>query len=126
MTGIFSFGKVLNTNNFLIPVAIVTGNDLSLLPGSLSEIFLKTSSQEKSLSVPNAALLEEQGNHYVFVQLTPELFEKREIRVSATDGIRTKVVHGLSATDRIVTKGPLWIKLSQASGALDPHAGHVH
>lgn len=122
----FSYGKVVDPDNFLVPVSIVAGNDLNLLPGSLTEIFLKTLSREKAISVPNTALLEEQGNHYVFVQLTPELFEKREIRVSATDGIRTKVSHGLAATDRIVTRGPIWIKLSQSSGALDPHAGHVH
>ena len=62
----------------------------------------------------------------MLVQINPELFEKREVKVGATDGLRTEILSGISATDRVVTKGAILVKLAQASGALDPHAGHVH
>jgi cobalt-zinc-cadmium efflux system membrane fusion protein len=71
-------------------------------------------------------LLEEQGNFYVYVQLNPELFEKKEIKLGDSDGIRTEVTQGLKENDRIVSKGAVFIKLSQSTGTLDAHSGHVH
>ncbi len=60
------------------------------------------------------------------MQVTPELFEKREVKTGITDGIKTEILSGLSTHERIVTKGAFLVKLAQSSGALDPHAGHVH
>jgi hypothetical protein len=90
------------------------------------DLYIKTQSDNPMLTVANGALIEEMGNFFVFVQLTPELFEKREIQKGATDGYRTAVLGGLKAGERVVAKGAVLVKLAQASGALDPHAGHVH
>ena len=62
----------------------------------------------------------------MFVQVTPERFEKRLIQTGETDGILTEVTGGLKDSERIVTKGAMLIKLAQATGALDAHSGHVH
>ena len=62
----------------------------------------------------------------MLVQLTPELFEKREVVIGATDGLNTEIINGLTDNERVVAEGAILVKLSQASGALDPHAGHVH
>ena len=70
--------------------------------------------------------MEEQGVFFVFVQITPELFEKREVIKGASDGLKTEIIQGIIENDRIVTRGTMMVKLSQESGALDPHAGHVH
>ncbi|NLA48931.1 MAG: efflux RND transporter periplasmic adaptor subunit, partial [Bacteroidales bacterium] len=75
---------------------------------------------------PNTALLEEQGIYFVWVQITPGLFEKREIITGKTDGFRTEVTEGLFADERIVTDGAIYIRLAQATGTLDAHSGHVH
>jgi hypothetical protein len=60
------------------------------------------------------------------VQTNPELFEKREVKIGSTDGLRTEIKKGISIADRIVTKGAVLVKLAQASGALDAHSGHNH
>jgi hypothetical protein len=70
--------------------------------------------------------MEEQGYYSVFVQLTPELFEKRGVTIGSTDGIRTEIKNGLAEGERIVTRGALLVKLAAVSNSLDPHAGHVH
>lgn len=123
---VLSVGKTTTTDNFLIPVTIQVNNVGSFIPGGFVELYLKTISNSQALTVPVSAVLEEQGNFFVYVQVTPELFEKREIKTGTTDGIRTDVINGLVDDERIVLKGAVLIRLSQATGALDAHSGHVH
>jgi len=85
-----------------------------------------TVTNSEALTLPNSAIIEEQGNYFLFVQVTPELFEKREIRTGATDGLKTEIVQGITENDRVVTKGAILVRLAQATGALDAHSGHVH
>jgi multidrug efflux pump subunit AcrA (membrane-fusion protein) len=66
------------------------------------------------------------GNYFIFVQLTPESFEKRLVTLGATDGYRTEVLSGVEPGERVVTKGASMVRLAQNGAALDPHAGHVH
>ncbi|QIA08377.1 efflux RND transporter periplasmic adaptor subunit [Draconibacterium halophilum] len=123
---ILSYGKSATDNSYLFPVSIEIGNHAGFAPGTFVEVFLKTITNSKAITVPNSALLEEQGIYYVFVQVTPEMFEKREVKIGGTDGLQTEVVSGLSADKRVVTQGAMQVKLAQSTGALDPHAGHVH
>jgi multidrug efflux pump subunit AcrA (membrane-fusion protein) len=123
---VLSFGKTTTPDNYLIPVSIQINNSASFVPGGFVELFLKTVSNSKALTLPNTSLLEEQGVFFVYVQVTPELFEKREIKPGVTDGIRTEILSGISENERVVTKGAIMIKLAQATGTLDAHSGHVH
>jgi len=123
---VLSYGRNTNTDNYLIPVILQIDNPGDFLPGGYVELYLKTVSNTRALTVPNSAILEEQGVFFVFVQVTPELFEKREVHPGATDGLKTEIISGIDAHERIVTKGAILIKLAKASGALDAHSGHVH
>lgn len=123
---LLSVGKSVNHDNYMIPVRYEIDNNFGFLPGSFVELFIITRSEEAVLSVANNALLEEQGNYFVLVQLTPELFAKREVKTGSNNGLRTEIISGLDEHERVVTNGAILVKLSQASGALDPHAGHVH
>lgn len=123
---VVSFGKSVSEDNFLVPFTIQVENRHDFIPGSFVDIFLKAQTNAGALTVPNDALIEEQGNFSVLVQLTPELFEKREIKKGSTDGKRTEILGGLSPEERIITNGSILVKLAGASGTLDPHAGHVH
>ena len=123
---VISYGKSTNTNNYLIPVNLQIENKSNFLPGSLTEIYLKTTTNKQAITVPNSSILEEQGIHFVYVQITPELFEKREVTVGVSDGIRSEIIDGISRDDRIVTRGAILIKLAQSTGTLDAHSGHVH
>ncbi|KAB2871810.1 MAG: efflux RND transporter periplasmic adaptor subunit [Bacteroidales bacterium] len=123
---VVSFGKSTEADGFLVPVTLQVENNGSFVSGSFAEVYLKTETSKQALTIPTSAILEEQGTFTVLVQINPELFEKREVKVGATDGLRTEILSGISATDRVATKGAILVKLAQASGALDPHAGHVH
>lgn len=123
---IVSVGQNTNHDNYLIPLSLQIDNKGTFLPGGFVELFLKTISNKKALTIPNTALTEEQGVFFVYVQINPELFEKREVKTGATDGFKTEVMRGLSQNERIVTTGAILVKLSQASGTLDAHSGHNH
>ena len=123
---LLAIGNSAAEGNFMIPVHLRTNAVEDFIPGDFVELYLKTSEGANKLVVPNSALLEEQGYFFVYVQLSPEMFEKREVKTGETDGLQTEIVEGISPDERIVTQGAMFIKLSQATGALDPHAGHVH
>ena len=76
--------------------------------------------------IPKTALLEEQGNFIVFKQIDDDEYEKQPVTIGVTDGKYVEVLSGLTADQRIVTRGAVFVKLAKASSALDPHAGHVH
>ena len=123
---VLSYGKTTNADNYLIPIILQIDNLGSFVAGGFVEIFIKTLTNIEALTIPNPSLMEEQGNYFVYVQINPELFEKREVKIGATDGIRTEIIKGITSTERIVTNGAVLIKLSQATGTLDAHSGHVH
>lgn len=123
---VLSYGQSSNMNNPLIPVMFQVSNSAGLLPGSFVDMYIKIKSNNQEISIPNTAIVEEMGAYFVMVQITPELFEKRAIVKGPTDGFSTLIVDGVSENERIVSKGAIFVKLAQAAGALDPHAGHAH
>lgn len=123
---VISYAKALAADDYLLPVVLQMKNIGSFVPGSFVQVRLKTTTSDQKMVLPKSALMEEQGYYYVFVQLSPEQFEKREVKIGVTDGKRVEVLSGITPQHRVVTRGALMVKLSKASGALDPHAGHVH
>lgn len=123
---VLSFGKAANENNFLLPINLLIENNNNFVSGSFLEVYLRTFTNNTAITVPNSALLEEQGNFFIWVQVHPELFEKRLVGTGGTDGLKTEITKGVKATERIVTRGAMLIKLAQATGGLDAHAGHHH
>jgi multidrug efflux pump subunit AcrA (membrane-fusion protein) len=123
---VLSYGKTTDIANPLIPVIFRVNNKAGLLSGSFVEMFIKTQTNTQAITVSNGAVIEEMGDYFVFVQLTPELFDKRPVKKGVTDGICTEITEGITAGERVVSKGAMLVKLSQAAGALDAHSGHAH
>lgn len=123
---VLSYAKSVNTSNFMLPVTLQINNVGDFTPGAFVSVWLRSQSKGNSLVVPKSSVIEEQGNYYVFVQLTPELFEKQLVKIGSTDGKNVEVLSGINENQRIVTRGAVLVKLAKAAGALDPHAGHVH
>ena len=119
-------GSSVNECN-MIPVTLTVGSMDSVIPGSIVTLYIASENKNiENVVVPRSAIVEEMGNYFVFVQNNPVSFEKRSVVLGATDGLMVKVHSGVSAGERVVTKGAVVLKLSQGAAALDPHAGHVH
>lgn len=123
---LLSYGKTTDINNPLIPVTFEIKNNGNLIPGSFVEIFITAESNKMGVMLPNSAIVEEMGIYCVFVQTCVDSFEKRIITKGVTDGSKTQILKGVTAGERVVSKGAVNVKLAQGSAALDPHAGHVH
>lgn len=123
---LLSYGKSTAWESPLISVIFEIDNNDKFVSGSFVELYIMTKDSKEGIMVPNSALIEEMGSYFVFVQARHELFEKRSVVVGVTDGVNAQIVSGLEPNETIVSKGGIFIKLSQGSGKLDPHAGHVH
>ena len=121
-----SYGKSTDVANPLIPVIFQVNNKAGLLAGSFVEMFIKTQTNFQTITIPNEAIIEEMGAYFVYVQLTPDFFEKRAVKKGVTDGIRTEITEGIAEGECIVSKGAIFLKLAHSSGTLDVHSGHLH
>ena len=122
---LISFGRSATTHSPFIPVTFEIDNTKNLIPGSIAEVYLKSTPIPSALVIPVTSLLEEQGNFFVYVQTEGESFQKREVILGASDGINVQLLSGVAEGERVVTKGAYQIKLSTASGTLPAH-GHEH
>lgn len=124
-------GKVVSKTPFVrenktrIPILFSGKNNGQFMPGMFLEAYLKTGSKKDALVVPLSAIIEEQGQHFVFVQTGGESFEKREVKLANNDGIQTEIESGLKQDERIVSEGAYQIKLASMAGELPLH-GHTH
>lgn len=123
---VVSYGKQTDTTSPLIPVTFEVNNVLEFLPGTFVEMFILTRSTEEKITIPAESVLEEQGNYFVYVQVTPELFEKRQVKIGVTNGKRTEITNGVAVGERVVAHGATLVKLQGATGSVDPHSGHSH
>ena len=123
---ILSYGKAVKDDDYLLPITLQINNIGDFISGSFVELYLKSTTNTQTLTIPVSALTEEQGHFFVYVQQTPELFEKREVQVGASDGVDVEIINGINETERVVTKGAVLVKLAQSAGTLDAHSGHVH
>lgn len=122
---VVSYGRNTETGSAFVPILFEIDNKINIIPGSIVEFYLKSSPIPNAIVIPVSALIEEQGNFFVYVQTGGESFEKREVTISESDGEKVQVIKGLTAGERVVTTGAYQIKLSTASGTLPAH-GHEH
>ena len=96
-----------------------------LRTGQALRLHVETASAREVLSIPHSALVEESGVFVVFVQVSGETFQRREVRLGIRDGAWIEVLSGLSAGERVVTSGAYAVRLAGASNAVPSH-GHAH
>jgi membrane fusion protein, heavy metal efflux system len=72
--------------------------------------------------VPREAVLDNEGKKIVYVLLSGEEFERREVKLGDEYGERIAVLDGLKAGERIVTQGALQLKLQE----LNPASAGAH
>ncbi len=123
---VISMARSVSDRSHLLPVHLQVNNNLGLIPGTLLDIYLKTRTGESALVVPVTSLIEEQGNYFVYIQIHPESFLKRQVQPGSSDGFYTGIAGGLTEGERIVTRGAIMVKAATAAGNIDPHSGHVH
>ena len=121
---LLSTGKTAETNSFYVPVIFEFDNKGDIIPGSFVEIFLLSTPMLQVIAVPRTALTEEQGLHFVYLQLDEEGYKRQEVTIGADNGVDVQILSGITPGDAVVTKGAYQVRLASASAAI-PH-GHEH
>lgn len=120
-----SYGRSAETNNAYIPVIFEFNNTGDVVQGSYAEIFLITSRRENVITVPLAALTEEQGLHYVYLKVDEDGYRKQEVSLGMSDGERVEITDGLKGGEQLVVKGAIQVKLAAAANVIPAHT-HNH
>lgn len=122
---ILSFGKAAGESSFFIPVTFEFDNRGEVIPGSLVEVWLLADEVPEAVVLPKEALTEEQGVFFVYVQVDEEGYRKQEVSVGEENGKEVRILSGIQAGDRVVTKGAFQVKLASVSAAILAHS-HEH
>lgn len=113
-----------DTRNALIRIEVVNKND-SLHGGDYVEVYVDAgNTKEPQLAVPNAAVLQLEGETVVFRQNADNTIEPVAVRVGAVIGDRTVIAEGLKVGDTVVTDGAYVVKAQILKSQLGE--GHAH
>ena len=121
---LLSKGRMTDGNSTFIPIIFELNNQGNIVPGSFAEVYLKGRKRSGVLAIPNEAITESQGLHFVFVQVGSDAFRKLEVELGQTDGQRTEILNGLKEGDKVVVKGTINVQL--ATNATAVPEGHSH
>jgi hypothetical protein len=117
---------VIDPRTRALPLQIeVENRNGELLVGQTGTAILYTGRTQRTTVVPQEAVLMEAGRPYVFVQISGERFARRFVDVASHDGGLVGVRAGVTAGDRVVTRGAYDVQLASAAKGL-PAEGHVH
>ena len=122
---LIAYGRDIHEDDYTTPVYFEINKIPELYMGSYIDVYLKSESTRKVLSVSKSAVLEDQSIFYVFVQTEGESFEKRFVTIGSDNGKEIEILSGLKEGDRVVNKGVYFVKLASMAGALPSH-GHEH
>lgn len=122
---VVSYGKG-TAGSLYIPVVMEFDNPGGLVSGTVAEVYLLAGKDAPSVVLPREALTEEEGQHYVYVEQSPEHYVKRRVEVSGDNGLEVAVSSGLKAGERVVTKGAVTLKLAANSGKAPQGHSHNH
>ena len=120
-----SYGRSAEVNNSYLPVIFEFNNTGDVVQGSYAEIYLITQDRSNVITLPLTALTEEQGIHFVYVQIDAEGYRKQEVTLGESDGERVEILTGVKQGDRVVTKGAVQVRLASAANAIPAH-NHNH
>lgn len=122
---LLAYGRSSGDATAYVPVTFEFNNRHGILPGSFAEVYLLTSERTGVISLPVAAITEEQGVNFVYIRKDAECYEKREVTTGQSCGDRVEIKSGLKPGEEVVTSGAVHIKLASASNIIPAHT-HNH
>lgn len=110
-----------------VPVYFEVENDGALAPGVTVDAWLTSAGGDAPvLSVPRAAVAEQQGRHFVYVRIDDDCYMKLPVTLGASDGVRVRIKSGLNGGENVVTSGVTAVRLAETSGVVPEGHSHNH
>lgn len=108
---VFSTGSVVDEQSRTVRLRAVADNaDGRLKPGMFVEVELPGSAAGSVLQVPESAVLEHNGEPFVFVKTGEDAFTRRDVKLGRKAGDSVEVVEGLKPGDPVVVSGGFALK----------------
>jgi cobalt-zinc-cadmium efflux system membrane fusion protein len=125
-TGTITYvGDILDPDTRTITVRTEVNNTESKLkPGMFADLSIEVSENGMALVVPSRAVLDDSGDHLVFVRKDGNRFEPRHLTLGTRANGLVEVVAGLEEGEVVVTNGNFQLKSKLYEAILE--AGHVH
>ncbi len=114
---VIAVGDVVDPATRTIKVRARVDNEThKLKPEMFARLQLNVSDSGQFLTVPREAVLEADGKQFVYVVEVGNKYVKREVKISNISAEQSRVIEGLRAGERIVTKGAVLIKGQEVQG----------
>lgn len=120
---IINIGAVIDEQSRAATVIFeVPNRGRALRIGMQADVRLGAGEEVTAMMIPKAAVLDNEGKKIVYVLLSGEEFERREVKLGDEYGDRVAVLSGLKEGERVVTQGAYQIRLQE----LRPADAGVH
>jgi RND family efflux transporter MFP subunit len=124
---VVSVGGIVDPITFRVPVILEIENPQNIFkPGSYVQVYLRETAARNVLSIPESAVLDEDGIPVAMTQVGPEDFRKVVLKTGIRDEDYVEVLSGLDGNDRVVVEGAYKVKVASNQPSTDAHAGHGH
>jgi cobalt-zinc-cadmium efflux system membrane fusion protein len=118
-------GDILDPDTRTITVRTEVNNaESKLKPGMFADLTIELSTNGTALVVPTAAVLDDGGEHLVFVRRDASRFEPRHVTLGSRENGFVEITSGVEAGEEVVTNGNFQLKSKLYEAVLE--AGHVH
>jgi cobalt-zinc-cadmium efflux system membrane fusion protein len=121
-----AIGRLVDSETRTVPVTYELDNrDHRLAVNQTVFLRLLLTPAGRMPVIPESAIIDDGGRPVVFVQKGGETFLRRPVKLGVRNGGMVQVLEGVTAGDRVVTKGAYLIRLSTMSNSVPAH-GHIH
>lgn len=104
-------GDVLDPATRTLQIRVeVRNQEERLKPEMFASARVFSDPEPNALTIPSTAVLQDKGETVVFVQLDPQQFERRVVKLDSESGNLLKVRDGLREGDRVVVSGSFALK----------------
>jgi len=119
-------GQAIDARSRSVPVIFAMRDpDPRIVLNQVVQARIFTGAERDALSVPVTAVIDDGGKRVVYVMRGGESFSRIPVRLGDRDGDRIEVLEGLTAGDRIVSRGAIQVRLAAATPEAMGH-GHAH
>lgn len=122
---IVHIGEVIDEKSRTTSVTFAIANpDRNLKIGMQANVRLDASNTIDAMIIPKEAILDHEGKKIVYVLLSGEEFQRREVTLGDEYGDKVAILSGLQAGERVVTQGAYQLKLQELRPA--DAGAHTH
>lgn len=103
------------------PLVVAVPAGAGLRPGERVEVAVGVGGAEPAVAVPRSAVVEINGQDFVFVQISGESFTRRRVVLGDRDATHVVLTSGVEVGEMVVVEGGFDVHVASLSGALESH-----